>query len=168
MFSLVICRAPAAVSTHGVDTSGSILAGVTNFALIHILNGEQQITNFISRLSKIVRVNLVWRRLLYRLSKRQSLSTAVLFGTKFTWTIILSLLMKWLLGSNLSQIKNCLIKDTHLWVNLSSLNGHSWLKSPVWSVSYLDRSSFQWIYCHMYTCSSHECSYTLLHFCKDY
>lgn len=35
-------------------------------------------------------------------------------------------------------------------------------------MSYLDRSSFPWIYCHTYTCSFQECLYTLLHFCKDY
>ena len=40
----------------------------------------------------------------HRLSKRQSLSTTtVLFRTTFTWTIKLNLLLKWLLGSNLSQ-----------------------------------------------------------------
>ena len=39
-----------------------------------------------------------------RLSKRQSLSTTtVLFTTTFTRTIKLNLLLKWLLGSNLSQ-----------------------------------------------------------------
>ena len=41
----------------------------------------------------------------HRLSKRQSLSiTTVLFRTTLTRTIKLNLLMKWLLGSNLSQI----------------------------------------------------------------
>ena len=43
--------------------------------------------------------------LLHRLSKHQSQSTVVLFRTAFTRTIILNLLMKWLLGSNLSQYK---------------------------------------------------------------
>ena len=46
-----------------------------------------------------------WRWLLHRLSKRQSLSTTVLFRTTFTRTIILNVLMKWLLRSNLSQSK---------------------------------------------------------------
>ena len=46
----------------------------------------------------------LWRWLLHSLSKRQSLpTTTVLFRTTFTRTIILSLLRKWLLGSNLSQ-----------------------------------------------------------------
>ena len=45
-----------------------------------------------------------WRWLPDRLSKRQSLSTTkVLFRTFFTRTIKLNLLLKWLLGSNLSQ-----------------------------------------------------------------
>ena len=41
----------------------------------------------------------------HRLSKRQSLSTTttILFRTTFTRTFKLSLLLKWLLGSNLSQ-----------------------------------------------------------------
>ena len=43
----------------------------------------------------------LWRWLLHRLSKRQSLSTTVL--TTFTRTIMLNLLMKWLLVSNLSH-----------------------------------------------------------------
>ena len=49
----------------------------------------------------------------YRLSKRQSLSTTtatVLFRTTITWTIKLNLLLKWLLGSNLSQDKYMLSK----------------------------------------------------------
>ena len=47
----------------------------------------------------------VWRWLPHRFSKRQSMSTTtVLFRTTFTRTIILNLLMKWLLGSNLSQL----------------------------------------------------------------
>ena len=47
----------------------------------------------------------LWRWLLHRLSKRQSLSTTtVLFRTTFTQMIKLNLL-KWLLGSNLSQTK---------------------------------------------------------------
>ena len=81
--------------------------------------------SFKSRLSLIVRVNVVlnrtvvvdsdwrfdnlcgslwlWRWLPHRLSKRQSVSTTtVLFRTTFTRTIKLNLL-KWLLGSNLSQ-----------------------------------------------------------------
>ena len=46
----------------------------------------------------------LWRWLLHRLSKRQSLSTTtVLFRTTFTRTIKLNLLLKWLLGSDLSQ-----------------------------------------------------------------
>ena len=46
----------------------------------------------------------LWRWLPHRLSKRQSLSTTtVLFRTTFTRTINLNLLLKWLLGSNLSQ-----------------------------------------------------------------
>ena len=46
----------------------------------------------------------LWRWLPHRLSKRQSLSTTtVLLRTTFTRTIKLSLLLKWLLGSNLSQ-----------------------------------------------------------------
>ena len=52
----------------------------------------------------------LWRWLPHRLSKRQSLSTTtLLFRTKFTRTIKLNLLLKWLLGSNLSQ---CLIHWT--------------------------------------------------------
>ena len=46
----------------------------------------------------------LWRWLPHRLSKRQSLSTTtVLFRTMFTRRIKLNLLLKWLLGSNLSQ-----------------------------------------------------------------
>ena len=49
-----------------------------------------------------------WRWLPHRLSKRRSLSTTtVLFRTTFTRTIKLNLLLKWLLGSNLSQRWNC-------------------------------------------------------------
>ena len=48
----------------------------------------------------------LWRWLTHRLSKRQSLSKAtVLFRTMFTPTIKLNLLLKWLLGSNLSQTR---------------------------------------------------------------
>ena len=42
-------------------------------------------------------------RLLHSLLKCQSLSTIVLLRTMFSWMIILNLLMKWLLGSNLSH-----------------------------------------------------------------
>ena len=46
----------------------------------------------------------LWRRLPHRLSKRQSLSTTTAwFRTTFPRTIKLNLLLKWLLGSNLSQ-----------------------------------------------------------------
>ena len=46
----------------------------------------------------------LWRWLPHRLSKRQSLwTTTVLFRTTFIRTIKLNLLLKWLLGSNLSQ-----------------------------------------------------------------
>ena len=46
----------------------------------------------------------VWRWLPHRLSKSQSMSTTtVLFRTTFTQTIKRNLLLKWLLGSNLSQ-----------------------------------------------------------------
>ena len=45
----------------------------------------------------------LWRWLPHRLLKRQSLSTTVLFRTTFTQMIKLNLLLKWLLGSNLSQ-----------------------------------------------------------------
>ena len=50
-----------------------------------------------------------WSWLPHRLSKRQSLSTTtVLFRTTLTRTIILNLLIKWILGSNLSQkTKDC-------------------------------------------------------------
>ena len=61
----------------------------------------------------------LWRWLPHRLSKRQSLSaTTVLFRTTFTRTIKLSLLLKWLLGSNLSQYtfsrifnQHCLLRE---------------------------------------------------------
>ena len=47
---------------------------------------------------------LLWRWLPHRLSKRRSVSTTtVLFRTTFTRTTTINLLMKWLLGSNLSQ-----------------------------------------------------------------
>ena len=46
----------------------------------------------------------LWRWLLHRLLKRQSLSTTTVpFRTTFTRTIKLNLLLKWLLGWNLSQ-----------------------------------------------------------------
>ena len=52
---------------------------------------------------------LLWRWVPHRLSKRQSLSTTtVLFRTSFTRTIKLNLL-KWLLGSNLSQLYKCAV-----------------------------------------------------------
>ena len=48
---------------------------------------------------------LLWGRLPHSLSKRQSPSTTtVLVRTTFTRTIKLNLLLKWLLGSNLSQL----------------------------------------------------------------
>ena len=54
-----------------------------------------------------------WRWLPHRLSKHQSLSTTtVLFWTTFTRTLKLNLLLKWLLGSNLSQKYN--ICDTNI------------------------------------------------------
>ena len=56
----------------------------------------------------------LWRWLPHRLSKRQSLSTTtVLFRTTFTRTIKLNLLLKWLLGSNLSQLINLLGLQHH-------------------------------------------------------
>ena len=46
----------------------------------------------------------LWRWLPYRLLRHQSLSTTtVLFNNTFTQTIILNVLMKWFLGSNLSH-----------------------------------------------------------------
>ena len=89
------------------------------------------IVNIISKLSMIVPVNVVlsgtfvhsdwrfdnlcdlwgrynspwlWRWLRHRSSKRQSLSSTVLFRTTFTRKILLNLLMEWLLNWNLSQI----------------------------------------------------------------
>ena len=52
-------------------------------------------------------LELTWKRWLpHRLSKHQSLSTTtVLFRSSFTRMIRLNLLLKWLLGSNLSQFK---------------------------------------------------------------
>ena len=65
---------------------------------------------------------------LHRLSKCQSLSTTtVLFRTTFTQTMNLKLLLKWLLGSNLSQFVRILhkISATHdIRVLCSSDNGH--------------------------------------------
>ena len=58
-----------------------------------------------------------WRWLSHRLSKRQSLSTTtVLFRTTFTRMTKLNLLLKWLLGSNLSQSYNpqCSLYEQHL------------------------------------------------------
>ena len=53
----------------------------------------------------------IWRWLLHRLSKRQSLSTTtVLFRTTFTQTIKLNLLLRWLLGSNLSHYCSSYLK----------------------------------------------------------
>ena len=50
----------------------------------------------------------LWRWLQHRLSKRQSPSTTtVLFRTTFTRTIKINPLLKWLLGSNLSQNIGC-------------------------------------------------------------
>ena len=56
----------------------------------------------------------LWRWLPHRLSKSQSLSTTTVlyFWTMFTRTIKLNLLLKWLLGSNLSQKYNIL--DTNI------------------------------------------------------
>ena len=49
----------------------------------------------------------LWRWQPHRLSKRQTLSTTtVLFRTTFIRTIKLNLLMKWLMGSNLSRSVN--------------------------------------------------------------
>ena len=46
----------------------------------------------------------LWRWLPHSLSKGQSMSTTtVLFRTTITWTIMLKLLIKWLLGSHLGQ-----------------------------------------------------------------
>ena len=46
----------------------------------------------------------LWRWPRHRSSKRQSLSSTVLFRTTFTRKILLNLLMEWLLNWNLSQI----------------------------------------------------------------
>ena len=61
---------------------------------------------------------LEWR-LLYRLPRCQSLSTTVLFRITLSQTIILNQLMKWLLGSNLSQSKMSLqitIQHLHFFI----------------------------------------------------
>ena len=56
----------------------------------------------------------LWRWLPHRLSKRQSLpTTTVLFRTTFTQTIKLNLLLKWVLGSNLSQCSFCYNLSKH-------------------------------------------------------
>ena len=56
----------------------------------------------------------LWRWLPHRLSKRQSLpTTTVLFRTTFTQTIELNLLLKWVLGSNLSQCSFCYNLSKH-------------------------------------------------------
>ena len=71
-----------------------------------------------SRLNWLIRSIMTWYNSLslwswppHSLSKRQSLSiTRVLFRTTFTRPIILNLLLKWLLGSNLSQYQKSLWK----------------------------------------------------------
>ena len=70
----------------------------------------------------------LWRWLLHRLLKRQSLSTTtVLFRTTFTRTIKLNLLLKWLLGPNLSQVKLCLKYIIKTW--LSRVFSSQWLNN---------------------------------------
>ena len=55
----------------------------------------------------MIQLTLLWRWPSHRLSKRQSLSTTtVQFRTTFIRTIKLNLLLKWPLGSNLSQLSN--------------------------------------------------------------
>ena len=87
-------------------------------------------SHFKSRLSLIIRVNIVLNRTVFvdsdwrfdnlsgshlQSQKRQSLSTkTVLFRTTFTRMIKLNLLLKWLLGSNLSQ-NNVLFTRPKLW-----------------------------------------------------
>ena len=56
----------------------------------------------------------LWRWLPHRLSKRNLLSTTVLFTTTFTRTIIPYLLRKWHLSSNLSQYTTYLNANTAL------------------------------------------------------
>ena len=67
----------------------------------------------------------LWGWLPHRLSKRQSLSTTtVLFRTTFTWTIKLNLLLKWLLGTNLSQKILSLYESLAISLFLSCFFGH--------------------------------------------
>ena len=71
----------------------------------------------------------LWRWLPHRLSKCQSLSTmTVLFRTTFTQTIILNLLTKWLLGSNLSQEERCWLA-MKVKLKFKLLNHTIWFKS---------------------------------------
>ena len=74
----------------------------------------------------------LWRWLPHRLSKRQSLSTKVLFRTTLTRTIMLSLLIKWPLGSKLSRCYSSDgISERQFWVLLC---GHPvFIRSILWS-----------------------------------
>ena len=69
----------------------------------------------------------LWRWLQHRLSKRQSLSTTtVLFRTTFTRTNKLNPLLKWLLGSNLSQnVWCCWQQQVVTFAHASSLLGRT-------------------------------------------
>ena len=71
----------------------------------------------------------VWGWLPHRLSKRQSLSTTVLFRAAFTLTIMLNLLMKWLLGSIRTNMDN---KTFFLW----SVYWFHWLPLILWTIKY--------------------------------
>ena len=82
---------------------------------LKILLKKNNLSSFKRRLSLIARVNVVLNRIVVVDSDCvnnivKSLSTTTgLFRTTFTWTIKLNLLLKWLLGSNLSQFYHVLV-----------------------------------------------------------
>ena len=90
--------------------------------------------------------SLTLRMTTVQVSKRESLSTTtVLFRTTFTRRIKLNLLLKWLLGSNLSQIYNSTLTSSLLFILLVvsswgfiSVTGGLWLVFRESSSSFKD------------------------------
>ena len=82
-----------------------------------------------------------WKWLPHRLSKRQSLSTTkVLFRTTFSRTIKLNLILKWLLGSNLSQFYKLTPNNFSLFFydNLEPMS--DWFQTLVGLVTYNEQN----------------------------
>ena len=88
---------------------------------------------FSSKTRRILTRSL-WRWLLHRLWKHQSLSTTtVLFRTKLTQMIKHNLLLKWLLGLNLSQNQNGWKLETFRFKDENDYEYEIWPKDFFWT-----------------------------------